>query len=60
MSDVSDEVSLEIRIRLRSRVFEVSELEVWRAGALWSCGWICGVVKDKGRLFQLPCVDLSV
>ena len=33
-------------------------LEVW--GALCSCGWIGGGVKDKGRLCQLLCVVLSV
>ena len=56
MSDVSDEVSLESRILLRSRVFAW----VWRASALWSCGWIGGGVKDKGRLSQLLCVGLTV
>ena len=57
----SDEVSLEKTSAGFGSCFDCS-LEVWRAGALWSRGWIAigGGPKDKGRPPQLLCVDLSV
>ena len=56
---LSDEVSLERTSAGFGSCFDCS-LEVWRAGALWSRGWIGGGPKDKGRPPQLLCVDLSV
>ena len=56
---MSDELSLERTSAGFAPGFEGS-VGVWWTGALGSCGWINGGVKDKSGLTQFLCVDLSV